>query len=84
MDGHAMCAEFTDEDEGKRVVNADGDVIGVVETVEAGTPHVAPDPGLTDTIKATLGWGDADEDTYALDEANVESITDDEIRIGRL
>lgn len=79
-----MCAQFTDDDEGKRVVNADGDEIGVIETVKGGSAHVNPDPGITDTIKSRLGWGDSDEETYELDERNVESISDDEVRIERL
>lgn len=78
-----MCATFTDDDEGKRVVNANGDEIGIVEHVEAGTAHVDPDPGITDSIRSTLGWGDADEETYSLDDSNVESITDDEVRLQR-
>ncbi|ARS91333.1 hypothetical protein [Natrarchaeobaculum aegyptiacum] len=79
-----MCAEFTKDDEGKRVVDADGEQIGIVESVESGTPHVDPDPGMADTIKSKLGWGDADEETYKLDEQNVESISDDEIRLERV
>lgn len=79
-----MCAKFTADDEGKRVVNADGDQIGIIETVEGGTPHVDPDPGVTDTIKSKLGWGDADDETYKLDEQNIESITDDEVRLERI
>ena len=79
-----MCANFSDDDEGKRVVNADGEEIGIVENVHGSTVHVNPDPGVTDTIRSKLGWGDADEETYELDESNVESITDDEIRLGRL
>lgn len=79
-----MCASFTDDDEGKRVVNANGEEIGVVKQVEAGTVHVDPDPGMADSIKSKLGWGDTDEDTYALDSDNVESVTDDEIRLQRL
>lgn len=79
-----MCADFTQEDEGKDIVNADGDKIGIVESVEGGTAHVDPDPGMTDTIKSKLGWGDTDEETYPLDASNVESITDDQVRLARL
>ncbi|MDQ2049188.1 PRC-barrel domain containing protein [Natronolimnohabitans sp. A-GB9] len=78
-----MCATFTEDDEGKRVVDADGETVGIIESVEAGTPHVAPDPGVTDTIKSKLGWGEADDETYRLDENNVESVTGDEVRIER-
>ena len=77
-------AEFTDDDEGKRIVNAEGDQIGIIESVEGGTAHVDPDPGMTDTIKSKLGWGDTDEETYQLDAGSVESITDDEVRLQRL
>ncbi|AGB15004.1 hypothetical protein Halru_0360 [Halovivax ruber XH-70] len=79
-----MCAHYTDDEEGKRVVTSDGDEIGMVKAVRDGQLHVDPDPGMTDSIKATLGWGDADEGTYALDEDHVESVTDDEIHLSRM
>ncbi|WP_343230416.1 hypothetical protein [Salinilacihabitans rarus] len=76
-----MSPDFTDDDVGKRVVNANGDEIGVVTAIEHGTPHVEPDPGMTDTIKAKLGWEDPDEKAYPLQEAAVDRVTDDEIRL---
>ncbi|TYL36851.1 hypothetical protein CV102_20285 [Natronococcus pandeyae] len=79
-----MCAIFTDDEEGKRVVNANGDTVGIVNEVRGGTAHVNPDPGVTDTIKSQLGWGDADEETYPLSDENVAAVTDDEIRLDRL
>lgn len=72
---------LTESDEGKRVVNAQGDEIGKVVDVQHGTAHVDPDPGLTDSIMSKLGWSDGDEDTYQLDSSAIESVTDDEIRI---
>ncbi|WP_247730900.1 PRC-barrel domain containing protein [Halovivax limisalsi] len=79
-----MSANYTDDDEGKRVVTSDGDEIGMVKEVRGGSLHVDPDPGMTDSIKATLGWGDADEGTYELDDSQIESVTDDEIRLSRM
>jgi len=79
-----MSAHFTDDDEGKRVVNANGEEIGVVQNVSSGTVHVDLSPGITDTIKSKLGWGDQDEETYTLDEDKVDTITDDEIRVQQL
>lgn len=79
-----MCANFTDDDEGKHVVNAEGETIGIVEAVEGGAAHVEPDPGITDTIKSRLGWGDSDEETYRLEAEHVDTITDDEIQLDRL
>lgn len=74
---------LTEDDEGKSVVSTDGDEVGRVMKVEHGTAHVEPDPGLTDTIKSKLGWGDGDEDTYSLDSERIETVTDDEVRLNR-
>lgn len=73
--------QFTDDDVGKSVVDERGEQIGVVSAVEHGTARVDPDPGITDKIKATLGWEDTDEDTYPLQESAIEQVTDDEIRL---
>lgn len=75
---------FDDGDEGKEVVDSDGNTVGRIVTVEHGTAHVDPDPGITDTIMSKLGWGDTDEETYPLQEANVETVTDDEVRLAHL
>ena len=72
---------ITDDDEGKRVVNSTGEKIGMVTGVRAGTAYVDPDPGITDSIRSKLGWGDVDQDDFALQEDRIEAITDDEIRL---
>ncbi|MDF9746558.1 hypothetical protein [Natrinema salsiterrestre] len=76
-----MSPRITDDDIGKRVVNANGDEVGMVADVEHGTAHVEPDPGITDSIKATLGWSDSGEDTYPLQDEAVDHVTDDEIHL---
>lgn len=73
---------FSDDDEGKAVVNNKGDQIGIVTEVHRDTVHVDPDPGITDTIQSKLGWGDIDDDTYPLQVEKVDHISDDEIRVG--
>jgi hypothetical protein len=73
--------EYTDSDEGKKVVNAHGDTIGRITAVHGNTAHVDPDPGLMDEMRSKLGWGDADEDTYPLKNEDVTEITDDEIHV---
>jgi hypothetical protein len=75
---------LTEEDEGKRVVTDDGDEIGVVAEVEGGRAHVQPDPGMLDSLSAKLGWGDANEDTYPIENDKIRAVTDDEIRLDRL
>ena len=71
----------TDDDQGKAVVDSNGQKIGMVTEVRSGTAYVNADPGLTDTIRSKLGWGDADEDDYALEENRIHTVTDDEIRL---
>jgi hypothetical protein len=73
---------LTDDDEGKRVVNARGDEIGHVIEVKHGVAHVDPDPGLTEKLMSKLGWADEDDtESYRLDGDVIESVTSDEIRL---
>ena len=77
---------FTDDDEGKKVVNQNDEDVGRVVDVRHGAAYVDPDPGMFETVKSKLGWGDAgdDEDAYPLQNADVESIEDDRIVLRRL
>ena len=75
---------FTEDDEGKPVVDVHGDTVGLVEDVENGTAYVDPDPGITEKIKSRFGWSDedaTDADTFALPDEYVDSVTDDEVRL---
>ena len=67
--------------EGKRVVNEDGEEIGLVTTVRDGTAYVDPDPGMTEKLMSKLGWDDADAEDYPLPESSIERITDEEIHV---
>ena len=71
----------TEDDEGKRVVDTEGEPIGMIEAVSGGKAYVDPEPGLVEQIKSLLGWEDADEEDYAIDEENIERVTDDEVEI---
>ena len=75
--------DISEHDEGKTVVNEAGEKVGMVSKVEGHDVHVNPDPGLTDSIKSKLGWGEADEDTHAIDQSDIASITDDEVQLKR-
>lgn len=72
---------ITDDDQGKTVINASGQNVGLVTEVRSGTAYVDADPGLADTIRSKLGWNKADQGDFILDEDSIESITDDEIRL---
>ena len=78
-----MPRNLTDDDEGKEVVTSEGEKIGIVKSVDHGTAHVDPDPGMTDELKAKMGWGDRDKNTYQLDSDSIETVTDDDVRINR-
>lgn len=72
---------ITDDDEGKRVVDNTGEMVGRVTNVREGRAFVDPDPGITGTIKSKLGWEDEDMEDYPLEDNEVQEITDDEIRL---
>lgn len=73
---------LTEADKGKRVINNAGNEIGRVVEIKSGAAYVDPDPDLTDTFKSKLGWGDMQsEETYRLDPTNIDTVTDDEIRV---
>jgi hypothetical protein len=72
---------LTEDDEGKSVVTTNGDEVGIITEVRAGTAYVDPDPSTFDSIKAKLDWGDADQDAYPLDASQVADVTDDEVRL---
>lgn len=71
----------TNEDQGKRVLNANGHMVGVVTEVKNRTAYVNPDPDITDRIQSKLGWGDRDEGDFMLEEDHVDEVTDDAIHL---
>lgn len=75
---------FDGDDVGKPVVNQNGEQIGRVVEIRHGAAYVDPNPGAFDTIKSKLGWEDADEESYPLQDGQVAMITDDEILLGEL
>ena len=78
-----MASTLTESDEGKAVVNASGEQVGIVSGFRGGVAYVDPDPGIGDKLMSKLGWGDVDDDDYPLDGSDVETVTDDEVRLRR-
>lgn len=74
-------SNLTEADEGKKVVDADGNKIGMITAFRGGRAYVDPDPDLTDSIRSKLGWTEASEDDYPISEDRVQHITDDEVRL---
>lgn len=71
----------TADDEGKDVVDATGDDVGMVVEVDesSGVAYVDPHPGITERVKAKLDWGDADEEDFRLRQERIERIDDDRV-----
>lgn len=76
-----MSATFVPEDVGKRVVNANGEEIGLVTDVDDDHAYVDPDPGLTDSIKAALGWSAQSEETITLRESDIADKGEDTVHL---
>lgn len=76
-----MQRELTARDEGKPVVDAGGEQIGIVSAVEDDGAYIDPDPGLTDRLRTELGWGSPDDESYPLPQGRITEIADDEIRL---
>jgi len=70
--------ELSDDDVGKTVTDEQGTEVGVVTEVEPDTVYVNPEAGITDRIKAKLGWGDED-DAYAVGADQIDRVDDDEV-----
>lgn len=75
--------ELTADDEGKTVVTADGDTVGMITGIDGDRAHVDPDAGVTDQIKSMLGWEDPDQDDYTLGASRIDDVTEDEVRLSR-
>lgn len=74
---------ISDQDEGKTVLNQNGDTIGMVSSVQGDQMFVNPEPGITDKIKARLGWEDVGETDYVVRASDIEAVTEDEVRLDR-
>lgn len=75
-----MVRNFEDGDEGKRVVTADGDEIGMVSRIEEDRLHITPADNLSRGVRRRLGWSE-DEDEYVLRKSTVDTIQGDEIHL---
>lgn len=75
-----MPEEFSANDRGKRVLTADGEMVGTIEDVAGDRAHVKPDAGLERSIRRKLGWS-GERDTYELKRSNVSKISDTEVHL---
>ena len=73
------------EDEGKFLMDAKAEQIGIVTEVapEEQVAYVDPDPDVSDAILQGLGFGDANSDDIEVPAGAVETVTDSELRVSR-
>ena len=73
------------EDEGKFLMDAKAEQIGIVTEVdsEEQVVYVDPDPDVSDAILQGLGFGDANSDDIEVPSEAVETVTDTELRVAR-
>jgi hypothetical protein len=71
----------TSADEGKTVVDAEGNTVGRVVDVERGIAYVDPEPDVTEPLMSKLGWVTRGADTFPLQKRTIEAIEHDVIRI---
>lgn len=76
-------SQLTEDDKGKSVVDSNGTKVGMISDVRNGSAYVDPDPGITDSIRSKLGWGEADEEDYRMESRRVEKVSDDEVHLKR-
>ncbi|GCF14018.1 hypothetical protein Harman_19530 [Haloarcula mannanilytica] len=76
-------AVLSTEDEGKFLMDAQGEQIGIVTEVdpEEQVAYIEPEPDLTEAWVQGLGFGDADEDDIEVAADSIETITDSELRV---
>lgn len=70
-------------DEGKVLMDVEGEEIGVVTEVDADeqVAYVEPDPGIGEAVLQGFGFGEADEDDIEVSAESVATVTDTEIRV---
>ncbi|WP_324662256.1 hypothetical protein [Haloarcula sediminis] len=74
-----MTVTFTEDDEGKIVVDAGETTLGRVSEVGTETVSVDPDPGLADSLLSDLGWGSTTDEDYTVHQDAVDTKTDEKI-----
>lgn len=76
-----MSPTFTDDEIDKPVKTTRGDRLGVVADVDDETAYVEYDPGVHDSIQASLDWDTGSSDVVSLSAHDVSSITSDAILV---
>lgn len=78
-----MMTVLSTADEGKFLMDVEGEQIGVVTEVDADeqVAYVEPDPGVAEAVVQGFGFGDADADDIVVSADVVATVTDSELRV---
>lgn len=74
-----MVATLTDDEVGKKVIDAEGKELGIVAKVEGKRASVDPNPSVAEHLLAKIGWEGEDEEDYLVTEDMLETIDDDNV-----
>ncbi|WP_207586933.1 hypothetical protein [Halomontanus rarus] len=79
-----MAAILTDDEVGKKVVDAEGKELGIVAKVEGNRASVDPNPSVAEHLMAKVGWEGEDEEDYVVTEDMLARVGDEVILRGDL
>lgn len=77
-----MVRKLAPRDEGKPLVTTGGDVVGVLERIDAEAAYVRPRPGLLTGYGSWIGGSMDDVESFRLDETAVRGVESDCVVIG--
>lgn len=69
-----MARTLTDDDVGKKVIDAERKELGIVAKVENGQAAVDPNPSVAEHVMAKIGWEGEDEEDYTVTEGMIDRI----------
>lgn len=72
-----MVHKLGPRDEGKPLVTPYGDVVGVLDRIDAETAYVRPNPGLLSGYGSWIAGSIGDVESFRLDEESVAEVTND-------
>lgn len=74
-----MVATLSDDEVGKKVIDAEGKELGIVAKVENGEAAVDPNPSVAEHLLAKIGVEGEDEEDYLVTDGMIDRVDDDTV-----
>ncbi|WP_394739149.1 hypothetical protein [Natronococcus roseus] len=74
-----MVATLSDDEVGKKVIDAEGKELGIVAKVEDDRASVDPNPSVAEHLLAKIGVEGEDDEDYLVTESMVDRVDDDTV-----